>query len=235
MDPSPESQPETPAEVTPDSKPAKTAEFAWGFSGPVRRDLWSMPIPTVELKPSVQDAPVEVGAPILQTPVGAPVTAPETTFEPGQEIALEIRRLDPRATLPGYQTAGAAGMDLAACLPAGESVKIAPGAIAVVPTGLALAIPDGFEGQVRPRSGLATKFGVTVANAPGTIDSDYRGELKIALVNLGKGEFVVEHGMRIAQLVIAPVARARVVEVRELDPTKRGLGGFGSTGMFGTA
>jgi len=225
LDPSPESKS--------GSSTGKAAEFAWGFSGPVRRDLWSMPIPTVELKPSVQEAPVEVGAPVMGTPIGAPRAAPATARTPGEEIALEIRRLDERATLPAYQTPGAAGMDLSACLAEGESIRIGAGAIAVVPTGLALAIPDGFEGQVRPRSGLATKFGVTVANAPGTIDSDYRGELKVALVNLGKAEFVVEHGMRVAQLVIAPVARARVVEVAELDGTKRGLGGFGSTGMYG--
>jgi len=238
LDPSPDPKP----------TPKRAAEFAWGFHGPVRRNLWSMAIPTVELKPSVRDAPVEVGAPVLVTPMEAPRGGGRGTSSAAngqaasgviratamEEIALEIRRLNPRATLPAYQTAGASGMDLAACLAEGESIRLAPGAIALVPTGLALAIPAGFEGQVRPRSGLATKFGVTVANAPGTIDSDYRGELKVALVNLGKGEFAVEHGMRVAQLVIAAVARARVVEVESLDQTPRGVGGFGSTGAYAT-
>jgi dUTP pyrophosphatase len=109
-------------------------------------------------------------------------------------------------------------------------MTLEPSAIAIVPTGVALAIPVGFEGQVRPRSGLATKHGITVPNAPGTIDSDYRGELKVALINLGRTPFVVEHGMRIAQLVIAPVSRATLVECEDLGDTARGAGGFGSTG-----
>jgi dUTP pyrophosphatase len=109
-------------------------------------------------------------------------------------------------------------------------VRIAPGAIVIVPTGWAIAIPAGHEGQVRPRSGLATKHGVTVPNAPGTIDADYRGELKVALINLGGAEFVVTPGMRIAQLVIAPVIRAAISEVADLSVTERGVGGFGSTG-----
>ncbi len=131
--------------------------------------------------------------------------------------------------MPTYATAGSAGMDLSACIPA--NLTIAPGAIVVVPTGWALAIPAGFEGQVRPRSGLSTKFGVTVPNAPGTIDSDYRGELKVALINLGKEPFEVTPGMRIAQMVIAPVVQAKLREVESLETTQRGSGGFGSTGM----
>lgn len=142
---------------------------------------------------------------------------------------LALKRLHPRAALPAYQSAGSAGMDLSACIE--SDVTLVPGQIALVPTGWAVAIPPGFEGQVRPRSGLATKFGVTVPNAPGTIDSDYRGELKVALINLGRGEFVVTPGMRVAQLVIAPVAQAVIAEVDELTATQRGGGGFGSTGV----
>jgi dUTP pyrophosphatase len=122
-------------------------------------------------------------------------------------------------------------MDLAACLGVGQTRTLAPGEIALIPTGWAVAIPEGFEGQVRPRSGLATKFGVTVPNAPGTIDCDYRGELKVALINLGAAPFVIEHAMRVAQLVIAPVSRAAIHEVMELTTTARGEGGFGSTGV----
>jgi dUTP pyrophosphatase len=109
-------------------------------------------------------------------------------------------------------------------------VTLAPGDIALVPCGFAMAIPHGFEGSVRPRSGLATKHGISMPNAPGTVDSDYRGEMMVPLVNLGRAAFTVEHGMRIAQMVIAPVARATVLEVAELDGTARGAGGFGSTG-----
>lgn len=144
---------------------------------------------------------------------------------------LQVKRLDPRAKAPAYQTALAAGLDLAACLPHDQSITLFCGKIALVPTGLALAIPAGFEGQVRPRSGLSTKHGVTVPNAPGTIDADYRGEVKVALMNLGPEPFTIEHGMRVAQLVIAPVAHAVVEEVAELGATERGAGGFGSTGM----
>lgn len=142
---------------------------------------------------------------------------------------LAFRRLHARALLPAYQTAGAAGLDLAACID--SEVVVIPGQIVVVPTGWAVEIPGGFEGQVRPRSGLATKHGVTVPNAPGTIDSDYRGELKVALINLGRAEFVVTSGMRIAQLVVAPVSRVIVEEVNELSATQRSAGGFGSTGL----
>ncbi len=145
--------------------------------------------------------------------------------------ALRVKKLDPRAALPAYQSELAAGLDLAACLPPDSTgVVIAPGRIARIGTGLAVAIPPGFEGQVRPRSGLASKLGVTLPNAPGTIDADYRGEVIIALINLGPEPYTVTHGMRVAQMIIAPVAHATVREVAELDDTRRGSGGFGSTG-----
>lgn len=130
--------------------------------------------------------------------------------------------------LPSYQTAGSAGMDLAAAIE-GE-IAIPPGEWRLIPTGLHVAIPEGLEGQVRPRSGLALRHGVTVLNAPGTIDSDYRGEVKIALVNHGREPFVVRRGERVAQLVICPVARAAWQPVAALDETPRGAGGHGSTG-----
>ena len=129
--------------------------------------------------------------------------------------------------LPAYASAGSAGLDLHA---AAGPLHLAPGARALVATGLALALPEGFEGQIRPRSGLARDHGVTVLNSPGTVDSDYRGEIGVLLVNLGEKPFVVERGMRIAQLVIAPVARVRLVEGR-VPPSGRGTGGFGSTGL----
>jgi dUTP pyrophosphatase len=131
--------------------------------------------------------------------------------------------------VPAYQTAGAAGMDVAAALP--SPITLHPGDIAVIPTGWAIAIEKGYEGQVRPRSGLSTKHGISVPNAPGTIDCDYRGELRIALINLGRAPFTIENGMRIAQLVIAPVSHAQIEIVEELDDTDRGTGGFGSTGV----
>ncbi|MEM9064405.1 MAG: dUTP diphosphatase [Planctomycetota bacterium] len=161
------------------------------------------------------------------------VKIPQVPADAGEVLrpGLRVKRLDGRASVPAYQTALAAGLDLAACLPDGESITLFCGKIALVPTGLALAIPPGFEGQVRPRSGLSTRHGVTVPNAPGTIDADYRGEVKVALMNLGPEPFVIEHGMRVAQLVIAPVAHAVVEEVAELDETGRGAGGFGSTGI----
>ena len=144
--------------------------------------------------------------------------------------AVEIRflRLHQGAQLPAYQTEHAAGLDLHACIEA--PVTLAPGDIAMIPCGFAMAIPHGFEAQVRPRSGLATKHGSGMPNSPGTVDSDYRGEMKVPLVNLGRAPFTVEHGMRIAQMVVAPVARATVRVVEELDGTSRGAGGFGSTG-----
>jgi dUTP pyrophosphatase len=128
--------------------------------------------------------------------------------------------------LPAYATAGAAGMDVVSA----EDVAIAPGARHAVATGLALAIPQGYEIQVRPRSGLALKHGITVPNTPGTIDSDYRGELKVILINHGDAPFAIARGDRVAQLVLAPVVRAAWDEVEELDATTRGAGGFGSTG-----
>jgi dUTP pyrophosphatase len=149
-------------------------------------------------------------------------------------VVVRLRRLDERAVVPTYQTEHAAGMDLSACLPrgeiAGESVTIEPGGIVKVPLGFAVAIPAGFEGQVRPRSGLATKWGVTVPNAPGTVDADYRGEMFVALINLGREAYTVRHGDRVAQLVVAPVVRALVEVVEGLEETGRGAGGFGSTG-----
>jgi len=135
--------------------------------------------------------------------------------------------------LPDYASADAAGLDLHAAVDG--ALTLAPGARALLPTGLKMALPAGFEGQVRPRSGLAVKHGVTVLNAPGTIDADYRGEVMVALVNLGDGPFIVERGMRIAQLVVAPVTRALLDQVTDLDETARGGGGFGSTGIAGQA
>ena len=128
--------------------------------------------------------------------------------------------------LPAYETPGAAGMDLRAA----ESATLQPGARCLMPTGLAIALPEGFEAQVRPRSGLALKHGVTVLNSPGTIDSDYRGEIKVPLINHGAADFVIARGDRIAQLVIAAVTQARWLEVDALDATARGAGGFGSSG-----
>ena len=144
---------------------------------------------------------------------------------------LQIRKLDPRAAIPQYHSALAAGLDLAACLPEGDELIIAPGQISLVKTGLSIAIPAGFEAQIRPRSGLATKHGITLPNSPGTIDADYRGELMVPLINLGREPFTIVHGTRIAQMVIAPVARATVLVVEALDATERGAAGFGSTGF----
>ncbi len=147
--------------------------------------------------------------------------------------AVSFTRLEHGKDLPApeYATAGAAGMDLVAAVPANEPMLIAPGARAAVPTGLAFAIPEGFEGQVRPRSGLALKNGVTVLNAPGTIDSDYRGEVKVILVNTSNEVFEISRGMRIAQIVFARAERMQLQEVNSLDDTARGSGGFGSTGV----
>ncbi|HEY6382136.1 MAG TPA: dUTP diphosphatase [Pseudolabrys sp.] len=131
-------------------------------------------------------------------------------------------------SLPDYQTAGAAGLDLFAAIP--KPLTLRAGARALVPTGIAIAVPEGYEGQVRPRSGLATRHGLTILNAPGTIDADYRGEIQVVLANLGNEDVTITRGMRIAQLVIAPVARAQIVEVMSLEETVRGSGGFGSTG-----
>jgi dUTP pyrophosphatase len=146
---------------------------------------------------------------------------------------LRILRLPHGADLPlpAYQSADAAGLDLVAAVPASAPVTLAPGERALVPTGIAISLPRGFEAQVRPRSGLAARCGITLLNAPGTIDADYRGEVVVILVNLGSAPFTVTRGERVAQLVIAPVVRAHIVEALDLDPTARGSGGFGSTGL----
>ncbi|MGO4565246.1 dUTP diphosphatase [Rhizobium sp. 2YAF20] len=133
--------------------------------------------------------------------------------------------------LPAYETKGAAGMDLRAALSGDGPLTIAPGKRAMVPTGLIFEIPEGYEGQVRPRSGLAFKHGITCLNTPGTIDSDYRGEVKVLLINLGEEPFEITRGMRIAQMVIAPVIQVHVTEIAERTETARGAGGFGSTGV----
>ncbi len=148
------------------------------------------------------------------------------------DLEIQIQQLPHGAglPLPTYQSTAAAGLDLVAAVPDGQPVTIAPGAYAMIPTGMALALPPGTEGQVRPRSGLAAKHGVTVLNSPGTIDSDYRGEVSVILINHGKSPFAVERGMRIAQLVIALVASASLKKVEKLVGTARGSGGFGSTG-----
>ncbi len=145
---------------------------------------------------------------------------------------VEIKRLPHGAglELPSYETAGSAGMDLRAAVVGGETITLQAGARALVDTGLAMALPQGFEAQIRPRSGLAIKHGITCLNTPGTIDSDYRGEIKIILINLGQEPFEIKRGDRIAQMVIAPVIQAQFNEVEELTNTSRGQGGFGSTG-----
>ena len=143
-------------------------------------------------------------------------------------MRIQIKCLRPSAVVPGYMTEHAAGMDLAAA--GGEEIVLLPGERRLIPTGIAVAIPPGHEGQVRPRSGLAQKYGVTCLNAPGTIDADYRGEIQVLLVNHGQEPFVVRPRERIAQLVIAPICRAEIDEVQTLADTQRGPGGFGSTG-----
>ncbi len=147
-------------------------------------------------------------------------------FEP---IEIAVKRLDGAGDLPlpGYETSGSAGMDVRAA----EASTIAAGKRGLVGTGFAFAIPEGYEVQVRPRSGLALKKGISVLNTPGTIDSDYRGEIKVILANLGNEDFVIERGDRIAQIVVAPVQRGTLIEVDNLDETARGSGGFGSTGV----
>jgi dUTP pyrophosphatase len=145
---------------------------------------------------------------------------------------LHVKRLPHAADLPlpAYQSEAAAGLDLAAAVPADSPVVLAPGARAAIPTGLAIALPPGTEGQVRPRSGLAMRHGITVLNAPGTIDCDFRGEIHVLLVNLGQELFIVLRGMRIAQLVVANTMHVAIAETPDLDPTTRGAAGFGSTG-----
>jgi dUTP pyrophosphatase len=151
-------------------------------------------------------------------------------------IVLPIQRLAHAEglPLPRYETEGAAGLDLTAANPADAPVVLAPLGRALVPTGLILQLPPGFEAQVRPRSGLALRHGLTVLNSPGTIDADYRGEIQVLLVNLGSETFRVGRGLRIAQLVVAPVVRAEPVAVGTVDGTARGAGGFGSTGVEGS-
>ena len=145
-------------------------------------------------------------------------------------IALQWLAHGAGLPLPRQQTAGAAGLDLCAAIAADQTLTIAPGDYAMVPTGLALALPEGYEAQIRPRSGLAAKHGVTVLNSPGTVDADYRGEVKIMLINHGKAPFALRRGERVAQMVVAPVSAVQLIEVDELDVTERGTGGHGSTG-----
>ncbi|MEO9213732.1 MAG: dUTP diphosphatase [Caulobacteraceae bacterium] len=147
-------------------------------------------------------------------------------------VTVRVRRLPHGVDLPlpSYETAGAAGMDLRAALPEAEPLILTPGARAAVPTALAIALPDGFEGQIRPRSGLALRSGVTLLNTPGTVDADYRGEIMVIAINHGAEPVTVRRGDRIAQLVIAPVTRGEWAEVESLEGTVRGAGGFGSTG-----
>lgn len=148
------------------------------------------------------------------------------------DLIVEFKRLDPQRDgdidLPRYMTPHAAGMDI--CAAVADPLTLAPGQIALVPTGFSMALPNGFEAQVRPRSGLAVKHGVTVVNAPGTIDSDYRGEVKVGLINLGGSDYAIRRGERIAQMIIQRVYQPQVREVDELDDTERSAGGFGSTG-----
>tara|TARA_Y100001970_G_C14212793_1_gene847878 strand:- start:1437 stop:1877 length:441 start_codon:yes stop_codon:yes gene_type:complete len=139
-----------------------------------------------------------------------------------------IKKLSKEVSIPKYETDGSSGMDLAANIK--NTIKIDPGKIEIIPTGLALSIPKGFEVQIRPRSGLAAKNKITVLNTPGTIDADYRGEIKVILINLGHETFSVEKGLRIAQMVVCPILQAELEEVTDLGQTERGKGGFGSTG-----
>lgn len=147
-------------------------------------------------------------------------------------VEVRIMRLPHGAglPLPEYQSVMAAGLDLFAAVPTDVPIALPPGGRAAIPTGVAIALPAGHEGQVRPRSGLAIRHGITVLNSPGTIDADYRGEIQVILVNLGSASFAVQRGMRIAQLVVAPIHQVKLVESTGLDPTQRGGGGFGSTG-----
>ncbi|ARO22201.1 dUTP diphosphatase [Rhizobium sp. S9] len=155
------------------------------------------------------------------------------TIHPDLSPTLNLIRLanGEGLDLPAYESKGAAGMDLRAAVDADAPLTLLPGKRALVPTGFIFEIPEGFEGQVRPRSGLAFKHGITCLNSPGTVDSDYRGEVKVLLANLGEEPFVIERGMRIAQMVIAPVTQARVAEITAASETARGAGGFGSTGV----
>ena len=150
-------------------------------------------------------------------------------------VPVRVQILDHAADLPlpKYETADAAGCDLVAAVPDGTPVELAPGERALIPCGIAIALPSGYEAQVRPRSGLALRHGISLVNAPGTIDADYRGEIGCIVINLGSAAFLIERGLRIAQMVVAPVTRADWIEVTDLDETERGGGGFGSTGTGG--
>ena len=147
-----------------------------------------------------------------------------------EAVEVRIQRLPHAPGLPEYATAGSAGLDIAAAVAGDEPMELAPGARALVPTGLRLAVPEGWEAQIRPRSGLALRHGLTLPNSPGTIDSDYRGELQVIVMNAGSEPVRIERGMKIAQLVLKPVPRVSWRECAELDATERGEGGFGSTG-----
>ncbi len=147
-----------------------------------------------------------------------------------EAVEVRIQRLPHAPGLPEYATAGSAGLDIAAAVAGDEPMELAPGARALVPTGLRLAVPEGFEAQIRPRSGLALRHGLMLPNSPGTIDSDYRGELQVIVMNAGSEPVRIERGMKIAQLVLMPVPRVAWRECAELDATERGEGGFGSTG-----
>lgn len=158
---------------------------------------------------------------------------PYPVYDVTASVAVQLYRLPhgQGIDLPAYATAGAAGMDVRAAVPETTPIELAPGGRSLIPTGFIMAVPDGYEAQVRPRSGLAARHGVTCLNTPGTIDSDYRGEVHVVLINLGDEPFVIERAMRIAQIVIAPITRAQVVEDNQPpDKTDRGAGGFGSTG-----
>ena len=141
---------------------------------------------------------------------------------------LLIKRFSKNVIIPKYETSGSSGMDIAAYIK--ENIEINPNEKAIVPTGFSLSIPKGFEIQIRPRSGFAAKNDISVLNTPGTIDADYRGEIKVILINLGKKKFIVENGLRVAQMIMCPVVQAKIEEVEELSSTDRGSGGFGSTG-----
>ena len=144
-------------------------------------------------------------------------------------IKILIKKISDKVSTPKYETLGSSGMDISAYLE--KPVPMEPGEKALIPTGFSLSIPKGFEVQIRPRSGLAVKKNITVLNSPGTIDADYRGEIKVILINLSKEKFIVENGIRIAQMVVCPVVQAKLQEVNELSETTRGIGGFGSTGI----
>ncbi len=146
-------------------------------------------------------------------------------------VNVEIKKLHHDSVVPAYKTEHAAGMDLSACLE--SSLRLVAGQRALVATGIAIALPHGYEAQVRPRSGLALKHGIALVNSPGTIDADYRGEIKVVLINLGEADFEIHHGDRIAQLVVAPVSRVEWQQVTELNTTSRNAGGFGHTGVQG--